>query len=43
MTLFKEQKSMSYSEFKTIADVRNRFDLQIDESKNLFADIPHLP
>lgn len=30
---------MSYSEFKTIADVRDRFNLRVDESKNLFADI----
>ena len=31
---------MSYSEFKTIAEVRDRFDLRVDESKNLFANIP---
>ena len=31
---------MSYSEFKTIAEVRDRFELRVDESKNLFADIP---
>ena len=30
---------MSYSEFKTIAEVRERFELRVDESKNLFADI----
>ncbi|MEB3339507.1 hypothetical protein [Okeania sp.] len=31
---------MPYSEFKTIAEVRDRFNLKVDESKNLFADIP---
>ena len=31
---------MCYSEFKTIAEVRDRFDLRVDESKNLFANIP---
>ncbi len=30
---------MSYSEFKTIAEVRERFELRVDESKNLFSDI----
>ncbi|NEO70763.1 hypothetical protein [Moorena sp. SIO3H5] len=30
---------MSYSEFKSIAEVCNRFDLNIDESQNLFTDI----
>ncbi|NEP56178.1 MAG: hypothetical protein F6K31_04015 [Symploca sp. SIO2G7] len=31
---------MSYSEFKTIAQVRGLFDLSVDESQNLFVDIP---
>lgn len=31
---------MSYSEFKSIAEIRDRFELSIDESKNLFADVP---
>ena len=31
---------MSYSEFKTIAEVRDRFELRVDESKILFANIP---
>ncbi|MEM9276459.1 MAG: hypothetical protein AAGA80_26450 [Cyanobacteria bacterium P01_F01_bin.143] len=31
---------MSYKEFKSIAEVRDRFELSIDESKNLFADVP---
>ncbi|NEP48815.1 MAG: hypothetical protein F6K65_08255 [Moorea sp. SIO3C2] len=30
---------MSYSEFKSIAEVCNRFELNIDESQNLFTDI----
>ncbi len=31
---------MSYSEFKTIAEVRDRFELRVDKSKNYNADIP---
>ncbi|NER24454.1 MAG: hypothetical protein F6J96_27880 [Symploca sp. SIO1C2] len=31
---------MSYSEFRTIAQVRELFDLKVDESQNLFADTP---
>jgi len=31
---------MSYSEFKNIAQVRNCFELNVDESQNIFADIP---
>ena len=31
---------MSYSEFKTISEVSDRFQKRVDESKNLFADIP---
>ena len=35
-----EPKPMSYSEFKTISEVSDRFQKRVDESKNLFADIP---
>ncbi|NEP11037.1 MAG: hypothetical protein F6K14_12650 [Symploca sp. SIO2C1] len=31
---------MSYSEFKTIAQVRDLFELTVDESQNIFVDIP---
>ncbi|MDV7396029.1 hypothetical protein RZS08_31850, partial [Arthrospira platensis SPKY1] len=34
---------MAYSDFKTIDDIKQRFDLKIVSSNSLFADIPEVP